>query len=213
MLASPKSTRERHDETSPFNEFSPPRTAYDNNLCIYASQAAIRNTNPPSWPSDPPLPLSGRPKQECRDYARNEAHFLQHVDKPVLRATDAFTVLPWPQPEEIETEAYPYREEREDEGVLASPGTKREVLAAQTGLEDEKVQVYLRRRRREEGCGVAENGQARGFERRQTVIGVVGRVSEYRCRVWWGVSSGARGDLVEARVRRECALDPLVQGR
>lgn len=202
LLAAPQAAGEGHDEAAPFDQLAPPGPADDDNLCVHAAQAAVGNADPAPRPAHAALPLARGPEQQRRHNARDEADFLQHVDQPVLRPADALAVVARPQPQQVEEDGDPHRQQRQHECVLPPPRPQRQVLAAQAGLEDEQVEVDLRRRAGQERGGVAERGRARGLDVDDTVGKRV--LERRRCHGVDGRVGGRRAldNLVERRHRR-----------
>ncbi len=150
LLASPQPAGEGDDKVSPFDQFSPPRTSYQDNLSIHAPEASVCNANPAAWPAYASFPLACCPEEERSDDAGDEADLLQHVDEPVLGTTNAFAIVTGPQPKQVKTEANPYDQQAQHKRILAAAGAEGEVLAPQAGLENQQIQIYLRRRRGQE---------------------------------------------------------------
>lgn len=128
-------------------QLAPPRAPDDHDLGVHTAQAAVGDGEPATRPAHSALPLPGAPDEDARHDAAHERDLLAHLDHPVHGAADTAAVFPGTEEQRVGEVCDPEREQHAEEGVLATTFAQGQVLRAEGALEDEEVQVDLRRGR------------------------------------------------------------------
>jgi len=153
--------RVREQEGQIGEQLAPPGSADHDDLGVDAAQAAVCDGEPATRPAHAALPLPGAPDEDGRDDAAHERDLLAHLDHPVDGAADAAAVFAGPQEQRVGEVGNPEGQQHAEEGVLAAALAQGQVLRAQGALEDEQVQVDLRRRRGQRRQRIGSRGARR----------------------------------------------------